>query len=175
MIALTCGSVFDVCAINRFYERGGLPAQQTCCKLPVVSTVISSRIPFTSVHYTSNRYAGHQPAGDLYGPHTPWLTSLLTAGCQPLHLATLYRKSHGQIAILAAIRPRRMSIYLVGLEPVERSQTLISSHLMVRSYPWDSGALPLELHWRKMWMFILGNPLHFWPRTFVNPRDFFTL
>ena len=73
VLVLTRGSVFDVCAINDFYLR------VLCAPLPLsrltvataVSTVISSSIQFTPVHYTLNRFVGHQPTGDFYGPHTP--------------------------------------------------------------------------------------------------------
>lgn len=58
MFVTTCGSVFDVCAINDFYLRvllRTLTAQQTYPGRGSISTVISSSIPFTLVHYTLNR------------------------------------------------------------------------------------------------------------------------
>ena len=100
MIVLTCGSVFDVRAIINFYLR------VLCAPLPlsrlavatVVSTVISSLIPFTPVHYTLNRL------------RAPPAWRLVRAARALISVFT-----DGQIAILAAIRPRRLPIYLVGL------------------------------------------------------------
>lgn len=57
-----------------------------------------ARLRLEALGIPSVRYAGHQPAGDLYGPHTPGLTSLLTG--KLLYIGT---------------RPRRLPIYLVGL------------------------------------------------------------